>query len=105
MLGNAEQEYRSLGKPLKEASGSANWTKVLGALKAGQKAAQHAANLEAIGHLTTGLHILLELPDSESRARSDEASLSEPQVLELTQVLERLEQALDKPVISSFSKV
>ena len=40
-------------------------------LQAGSRAAEHAANREAIGHLTAGLAVLLESPESTARARRE----------------------------------
>ncbi len=40
-------------------------------LNAGRQAAQRAANLEAIGHLTSGLDTLQTMPDSTDRARRE----------------------------------
>jgi predicted ATPase/class 3 adenylate cyclase len=39
--------------------------------RAGERAAQRSANQEAIGHLTAGLAQLLQLPDTEDRARRE----------------------------------
>jgi len=40
-------------------------------LQAGRTAAKRAANQEAIGHLTQGLSVLLELPESTARSRRE----------------------------------
>jgi class 3 adenylate cyclase len=40
-------------------------------LKAGQRAADRSANLEAVGHLTRGLQLLGALPDERSRMRHE----------------------------------
>ena len=39
--------------------------------KAGQRAIERSANLEAIGHLTTGLDVLKALPDTPARTRQE----------------------------------
>jgi predicted ATPase/class 3 adenylate cyclase len=39
--------------------------------KAGQRAIERSANLEAIGHLTTGLDLLKTLPDTPARAQQE----------------------------------
>jgi predicted ATPase len=39
--------------------------------KAGQRAIERSANLEAIGHLTTGLEVLKTLPDTPERAQQE----------------------------------
>ncbi len=39
--------------------------------KAGQRAIERSANLEAIGHLTTGLDVLKTLPDTPARAQQE----------------------------------
>jgi len=39
--------------------------------KAGQRASQRSANVEAIGHLTKGLELLKALPDTPERAQSE----------------------------------
>ncbi|MBI3795611.1 MAG: AAA family ATPase [Deltaproteobacteria bacterium] len=39
--------------------------------QAGQRAAQHSANLEAISHLTKGLELLKTLPDTPERAQQE----------------------------------
>jgi predicted ATPase len=40
-------------------------------LRAGQRAIQHSANIEAIGHLTKGLEILKTLPDTSERTQQE----------------------------------
>src|SRR4030095_7596592 len=40
-------------------------------LKAGQRAIERSANLEAIGHLTTGLGVLKRLPDTPERTQHE----------------------------------
>ena len=40
-------------------------------LRAGQRAAESSANLEAVGHLTAGLAVLLELSESTQRAQQE----------------------------------
>jgi predicted ATPase len=40
-------------------------------LKAGQRAIERSANLEAIGHLTTGLEVLKMLPDTPERTQHE----------------------------------
>jgi predicted ATPase len=40
-------------------------------LKAGQRAIERSANLEAIGHLTTGLDVLKTLPDTPARTQHE----------------------------------
>ncbi len=40
-------------------------------LQAGQMAAEHSANLEAVGHLKAGLVVVLELPESTQRAQQE----------------------------------
>ena len=39
--------------------------------KAGQRAIQHSANVEAVGHLTKGLELLQTLPDSPERTQQE----------------------------------
>jgi predicted ATPase len=39
--------------------------------KAGQRAIEHSANLEAIGHLTTALDVLKALPDTPKRIQHE----------------------------------
>ena len=43
--------------------------------KAGERAAQRSANMEAINHLTTGLNLLETLPDTPRRAQQELAML------------------------------
>jgi len=40
-------------------------------LRAGQRALEHSANLEAIGHLTKGLDVLTTLPDTPERSQHE----------------------------------
>jgi predicted ATPase len=61
--------------------------------KAGQRAIERSANLEAIGHLTTGLDVLKTLSDTPERTQQGVAVLTA-----LPETPERLQQELDLQV-------